>query len=122
MNAEDMVLPEFAFLDANYSGTDLLDRRSVVIHIPSGTIMEFIPEDEFGTDDPCLVKQQFIYRNIYGIDEPFVVFVHHCYTDEGRGSANRIRFEILHKAIQWFCEYMDWEDKAIFTEDTANIN
>lgn len=119
---DEFSLPEFAFLDAHYSDTDYLAQRDVAIHIPTGTILEFVPAEDFLHYDSDLIQREFDYHNVYGVEESFVVFVHHCFTDEGRGSANRIRFDILHKAIRWFCEYMDWEDKGIITEDTANMN
>lgn len=116
---DEFSLPEFAFLDAHYSDTDYLAKRDVAIHIPTGTILEFVPAEDSLHYDSDLIQRGFDYHNVYGAEESFVVFVHVYYTGESFDDRLDI---VLNKAIRWYRQYMDWEDGEMMADNTIKMN
>lgn len=114
----NLALPEFVFLDGNSPKGDTLQNRTVIQHIRSNTMLEVFNEDQF----PILslkeeiVKKEFNYLNQFNIEEKHLIAVHFSFAEEDELE------EVLNKTINWYCEYLAWEDGNIIEENNASKN
>lgn|GEM_PF-420424 len=117
MNAIELTLPEWAFLDGTSHLGNLLAGRDVLQHIPSFTLIEIFTVDE----TKLLFKEgiktkSFTYVNRFDEEEEHILAVHFSLAPDTEVD------EILDKAIYFYCEYLDWEDESLQEEDTSKQN
>ena len=113
----DLSLPEWVFLDGNSHLGNTLEGRDILQHIPSLTILELflLDEDTFVLNPPVKTKE-FLYTNVFGTIEKHMIALHFSLADD---------FEIntiMDKAIGFYTEFMDWEDKSLIIEETSKDN
>ena len=113
----NLTLPEWAFLDGNSHLADTLEGRNVLQHIQSYTIMEFFLLVENTVEQNLSVKtKEFTYKNIFGETERHLLAVHFTL-------ANDFELDwIMHNAIEFYKDFMDWEDKSLIIEETSKDN
>lgn len=113
----DLSLPEWVFLDGNSHLGNTLEGRDVLEHIPSFTIMELFMLDENSIEINQPVKtKEFIYTNVFGDIEKHLIAIHFSMVDD---------FEIdriMDKAIEFYIQFMDWEDQSLIIEETSKDN
>lgn len=112
-------LPEFVFLDGNSPNGDTLNHRTVIQHIRSFTILEVVHLDEHWMADFKSKTFDFEYKNRYGATENIKFALHFSLSTD---DDDEILQEIFEKSKQWYCEYLDWEDKNIDTDNLAINN
>lgn len=113
----NLTLPEWAFLDANNQLGNPLKERDVLLHVRTHTMMEVFALDETTLElFPGLKKRDFTYTNSLGITEKHCLAVHYSLAlyDELEAA--------LDKAVQFYCDYLSWEDNNINKEDTSKHN
>lgn len=107
-------LPAFAFLDGNSPEGDTLENRTVIVHLDTGTILEFF-HDEVLFKEGVTIKK-FSYMNMYGIIEDIVCAVQHS-------NLALIPTKMLMEiAIVWYRKYLNWEDKNIKRDINSENN
>jgi len=112
-----LTLPEWAFLDGNSHLGDMLEGRNVLQHLLSYTLVEFFPIGE----DPIFENQDikmksFLYRNIFGENEKHLLIVHFSLIEDTELE------EIEDMAIEFYKQYMDWEDNSLLIEEASKEN
>jgi hypothetical protein len=112
----EYTLPEFCFLDGNSPKGDTLDTRTVIQHIRSYTIMEAVALDEVILSEFTQPTFYFEYKNFAGVTEKHLLVLHFSLAEE------EMLTEIFQKTSQWYCEYMNWEDKNIINDATGANN
>lgn len=107
-------LPVFAFLDGHDGDNDHLKGRDIVLHLPTGGIIEFIQDFE---DEPSawISRTPFVYRDGFGADERITAYLLQC-------PAGNITADVIRAAIEWYCAYLDREDRNIAAGDMAGMN
>jgi len=86
--------------------------------LKSYTVLEVLLLDEikdFGFDKNAQ-KHKFIYKNFAGIEESHLFVVHFTLAEE-----NELP-EVFAKCEKWYCDYLDWEDKNIITDEHSKLN
>jgi len=113
----DLSLPEWVFLDGNSHLGNTLEGRDILQHIQSCTILELfmLEEDTIVLNPPVKVKE-FSYSNVFGDNEKHLIALHFSLADEDEID------RIMDKAIEFYREFMDWEDKSLIIEETSKDN
>jgi hypothetical protein len=112
-----LTLPEWVFLDGSSHLGDTLEGRNILQHTLSYTILEFLNVDENTIIDNHDVKMKlFNYKNIFGKIEKHLLFVHFSLVEDSELD------EIIDSAIQFYKQFMDWEDKSLLIEETSKEN
>lgn len=110
-------LPEFVFLDGNSHEGDSLEHRTVLQHVRSYTIVEVIDLDSTIADSGFKgEKLKFEHVNMLGVTETHLMVVHFSLAEYDDVTG------ILEKCREWYCSYLDWEDKRIIDGETAVMN
>ena len=109
-------LPEWVFLDGFSHQGNSLELRTVLQHIRSYTIIECIAMDEIDLSIFTGKKREFIYRDLFGIEEKHLFVVHFSLAEESELD------DILQKAEEWYLDYLKWEDQNIENDATAAHN
>lgn len=115
---KELTLPEFAWLEGGEHEKDgsPTKGRSIVYHTRSATVLEFFLRGRVFPNDG-VPSAEFEYRNMYGVTEDWVVLVHYSVLpDEDQLE------EIMSSAIDWYRDYLKWEDKNIAEENTSKLN
>lgn len=115
MKAIKLTLPSFAFLDGSSPKGDTLESRTVILHVRSASVLEFFHDEVLLKDN--VISKQFIYINRYGIEELITCAVHYFTLVEEK---ELIISEIVEPAIEWYKQYLDWEDNNIVRDITNN--
>lgn len=110
-----LTLPAFAFVESSGHEENMLEGRTVIIHVRSASIVEIFDRKNVSLNDGVL-RQKFTYTNRFGIKEPLVVALHYTSTLDPILDAEMIKKEILIPAAQWYCDYCSWEDENIYGE------
>lgn len=117
MKELNLTLPEWSFLDGQSHLGNTLEGRTVLQHIRSYTMIEVFAEDE---NTPIFKKEvktkEFDYVNQFGIKERHIIAIHFSLAENDQLD------EILDKAIKFYSDYMEWEDKNIVTEHKSKQN
>ena len=110
-------MPEWAFLDAQNQTGNLLEGRDVLLHVRTHTMMEIFAVDEMQLNlRPEVLTRNFEYTNRMGVKEKHCIAMHYnleFFTDLD---------EVLDKAVKFYCDYLNWEDRNIIDEDTSKHN
>jgi len=109
-------LPEWVFLDANAHDGDALEGRTVIQHIRSYTVIEVLALDEIMVSEMKTKPYLFNYKNKFGITEKHAMFVHFSLAEENELD------KVIAKAIDWYCNYLAWEDNNIESGQISSIN
>ena len=117
LKKQNLTLPEWAFLDAQNQLGNLLDGRDVLLHVRTHTMMEIFALDETTLElFPDVKKRDFTYRNSLDITEKYCLAVHYSLAEFA------VLDEVLDKAVQFYCDYLSWEDINIIESDTSKHN
>jgi hypothetical protein len=112
----NLTLPEWAFLDGNSHLGNSLESRTVIMHVRTNTVLEVLALDDTEVQLKAdVTKAKFHYSNSLGVIEQHIMIVHYTLASD---------FEIgliVQKAINFYCKYLDWEDKNILN-DTSKHN
>lgn len=114
-------LPAFAFVaGGDHEQPNPLQDRDVVLHIPTGTLIEFFDQtDEIRQQDiNQRLYHNFKYRNNQNEIEHMCAIVHSSPTLSIREDAELIRTQIIIPACKWYGAYCDWYD--IHIDDPAH--
>lgn len=117
MKAIKLTLPTFAFLDGNSPKGDTLEDRMVILHVRSASVLEFFHDEVEVLLKDTVISKQFSYINRYGIEELITCAVRYSPLVEGK---ELILSEIVEPAIEWYKQYLDWEDINIVRDITNN--
>ena len=104
----ELTLPEWAFLDAHSHLGNLLNGRTVILHIRSMTIIEIFDTDKALLNEDIL-KVSFKNTNT---GEQLIAALHFSTTIESKP----MLIDILKKCAAWYCDYCDWEDNNIISD------
>ena len=118
---EANTLPEFAFIDGSSHLGDLLENRTLVLHVPSRSIFECIycgedADSEFKAFSTKDIVLEFDYANLANEMEEYVVVLH---------SSDLKPIEIadlMEKLELWLINYFDWEDHNSMTTIQSSMN
>lgn len=113
MEAINLSLPEFAFLDGNFPNGNTLENRTVILHVRSATVLEFFHDVVLLKEN--IINKEFEYKNMHNIIETITCAVHFSPLVDDK---EIITNDIINPAIKWYKEYLTWEDKGI----NQNIN
>ena len=108
-----LTLPAFAFLEGSEHEKNLLEGRTVIVHVRSASIVEIFDRADVSLNDDVL-RLKFTYTNRFGIKEQLVAALHYTATLNPISEAELIKKEILIPAAQWYCNYCAWEDENIY--------
>lgn len=112
-----LTLPAFAFVECSGHEENLLEGRTVILHVRSASIVEIFERSNVSLNDDVL-RLKFTYTNRFGIKEELVSALHYTATLDPLLEAELIKNEILIPAAQWYCDYCEWEDKNIYGTET----
>lgn len=119
MKIIDVTLPEWAWINGSEHerGGDLLSHRNVILHVRSASVIEFFEDGNFmpAKDVPVY---EFDYTNNAGGKERHIAALHYSTTLTDSDSI----IELLHRAADWYKEYMTWEDRSIEEHEKAALN
>ena len=119
---DNYALPEFCFLDGMSHEGDLLEGRTVIQHIRSYTIIEAVSLDDVIMSDFKTPTFPFIYTNFAGIKEKHLLAVHFSLAWEMGSPVNETLTEIFKKCVDWYCNYLNWEDENILRDESGFNN
>ena len=116
-NEIDFTLPEWVFLNGNSHLGDTLEDRDVLQHNESFTIMEFFVVTYNPVElDSSVKSKEFTYTNILGEVETHLVAVHYSMAADFELNG------IIDQAIEFYKQFMDWEDTSLVIEETSKDN
>lgn len=104
----ELKLPEWAFLDAHSHLGNPLGNRTVILHIPTASILEILEADSVILNEDVL-KVPFT-NTVTG--ERLIAVLHYSTTIDSKSMI----VDLLKKCATWYCDYCDWEDKNISYE------
>ena len=116
MKMLNLTLPEFAFLDANHHQGDVLNARTVIIHIRTHTMMEALAWEDMLEIQLNTTTHEFTYTNSHDIIEHHILALHYSLAPEHDIP------DIMQKTAHWYREYLAWEDANIMSDDKATSN
>ena len=117
INNKNLTLPEWAFLDAKSHLGNELKGRTVILHIPSSSLIEIIYEysnKKIITDDVDLTYYFKNYRR-----ENMIALLHCCPAFKDRQA---ILDNILIPCAEFYSEYTRWEDCNIMDYEFSKLN
>jgi hypothetical protein len=110
-------LPQIVFFDGNSHLGDGLEDRTVIMHIPSTTILEVIDLSEVKEFSFKQPTYEFEYMNRYAAFEKHMFVVHFSMLhDPGTPMDDQLK-EQLKECAEWYCDYLAWEDNNIIDSD-----
>lgn len=112
----NLTLPAFAFIE-NQTDKGVLTGRNVILHVRSASVIEILNKDDVINLSENALTCEFDYVNAWGVVEHYLAALHFCATLDVETDRNLIIDGGLSPAADWFCEYMDWEDKNIIREN-----
>ncbi|HTO15932.1 MAG TPA: hypothetical protein VLZ83_09175 [Edaphocola sp.] len=102
--SKNFPLPEFTLLDGENQFGEQLMERSVVLHVPTGTLLEVVSVDPSEVSKYSEIKHfPFVFTNADGEDE------HHLLLLQQTNSENDLQ-DVFVKAAQWYGNYCNWLD------------
>lgn len=109
---KELSLPEFAFMDDDCHGATKLNERTVIIHIPTLTIMEVVEAKD------VILNSNITYKTFEVTGEDLLICVHRsAYFND------KIKLlEVLDDAIKWYTDYCHWEDGNIKNNELSTLN
>ena len=113
---KDYTLPEWAFLDGNSHEGDLLDKRSVILHVRSASVIEIIDRDN---DNFTPSKNTLTYKFKYTSpihEQRLMCVLHYSATLHINSDREFIKQEIMKPCAMWFSNYCKWEDNNILDD------
>ena len=119
MELANLNLPEFAFLAAHCHLGDQLEGRTVILHVRSARIIEIFDEGQEVYIDDSVLTLKFNYHTAAGL-EYFTAALHYCPTLNKDLDRKMIKEQIMKPACEWYCNYVDWEDRNIIDDMLAD--
>jgi SRSO17 transposase len=113
----NLTLPEWVFLDGNSHLGDTLENRVILQHVKSFTIIElYILMENAYKINPALKTKKFTYKNIADEKEKHLLVVLFSL------AADYELDMIMENAIEFYKQFMDWEDASLIIEETSKDN
>ena len=112
----NVTLPAFAFVESSGHDGDLLQGRTVILHVRSASVIEIFEEENFFPKEG-VITLRFFNRNHLGEKEYYIAALHYCATLDEKYDKKAILEQIVAPAAQWYCDYCDWEDKNILENE-----
>lgn len=112
----DLSLPAFAFVDG-WGDDDNLQGRTVIVHCPTGTILEVLPTKDILYVDDDNYRSSFVFKftGVSSIEEAYIMMLHTSPTFDKVADAGTIK-ELMKEAAKWLVNYFTWEDHNIIRE------
>ena len=110
----ELSLPAFAFVEG-WGDEDDLQGRTVIVHCPTGTILEAMPTKDILHVDNDVLSLCFIYTGVSGLKESYIMMLHTSPTFDKVADAGTIK-ELMKEAAKWLVNYFTWEDHNIIRE------
>lgn len=122
MKIIDLTLPEWGWIDGGDHETkgNELNGRQVFTHLWSATVLEVFDRKNVVAKTTTL-QYDFEYLNIFGIAEQKTMLLHYSAKID-RDTDEDILLEIMAKGAKWYCDYCQWEDKNILSDELASMN
>lgn len=98
----ELKLPEWAFLDGYSHLGNQLNGRTVIIHVPSMTIIEIFEKNQILLNEGAI---KISFRNTC-TNEQLIAALHLSDTIESKSELK----DLLKKCASWYCDYCDWEE------------
>lgn len=105
----ELSLPAFAFVEG-WGDDDNLQGRTIIVHCPTGTIIEALPTKDILYFDNDILSLCFKYTGVTGLKEAYIMVLHTSPTFDKVADAGTIK-ELMKEAGRWFANYLSWEDK-----------
>ena len=102
-------LPEWAFLDAETHEGNLIGTRTIVEHVPTGTILEIFDRDF----DTFVLKPDvltFNFKNDGLRVERLIIALHRSFTMYQEEDRDKL-LGLMKRCAVWYCDYCDWFDR-----------
>jgi hypothetical protein len=113
----NITIPEWAFLDGNTHDGNLLEKRVVIFHSKSLSVIEMFNRDSVVLYlEPGVPSYKFKNTHTDEPDENLIAVVHYCAKFDTRKERERIKRDILIPCAKWYCEYCEWEDRNIASD------
>ena len=126
MKIKEYNLPEWAFLDAHSHLGDELEKRTVLLHIRSASIIELLDEEQVNGIhfNAGFLFYDFEYKSplLGGIVEKLKLILHYSATLNVNQDAEYIVEKILKPCAEFYCSYATWEDRNIAKDELSNLN
>lgn len=110
----ELSLPAFAFVEG-WGDDDNLQGRTIIVHCPTGTILEALPTKDILYFDNDILSLCFKYTGVTGLKEAYIMVLHTSPTFDKVADAGTIK-ELMKEAARWFANYLSWEDKNIIED------
>ena len=110
----ELSLPAFAFVEG-WGDDDNLQCRTVIVHCPTGTILEAMHTKDILGLNSGVLSLRFNYTGITGLKEAYVMLLHTSPTFDKVADAGTIK-ELMKEAARWLVNYFSWEDKNIIED------
>ena len=111
---EQQISRAFAFVDG-WGEDDQLRDRTVIVHCPTGTIVEALLAENALSINNDMQTMRFNYTGASGIKEQYIMVLHVSPTFDKDIDRATI-YEVMKGAAKWFAQYMEWEDNNIMRE------
>ena len=111
----ELSLPAFAFV-YGWGEKDILKDRTVIVHCPTGTIVEALLAEHALSINNDVQTMRFNYTGDSGIKEQYIMVLHVSPSFDKAIDRATIH-EVTKGAARWFAQYMEWEDANIINED-----
>lgn len=103
-------LPEFCFLDGNSHEGNALQDRTVIQHVRSYSVFDVIDLSKIAEHEIKAETYHFTYVNTLGEKERHMLVLHFSLSFEPGSQELNALFE---KTADWYCKYLEWEDRNI---------
>lgn len=109
-------LPEWAFLDGYSHEGDSLEKRTVILHTRSASVIEIIDRDNDNfTSSENALTYKFKYTSPVHVQRLMCV-LHYSATLNVHSDKEFIKQSIMKPCAIWFCKYAAWEDGNILDD------
>lgn len=110
MNPYELNLQEFMFLHESEHEFEVPRNRTLILHSRTASVLEIFDtdNDEFALN-PNLNTIEFKYKN-----ENLLIVPHYTFAEDVN--------TVMDKAIKWYCDYCQWEDKHFDNEIKTTSN
>jgi hypothetical protein len=107
-------LPEWNFLNGNSHECDYLQERTIILHLPSFTILEVIKIDKIKEISDKIPVFQFQVANKFDKLESLQFYIH-CTLSNDLSS-------ILRDSAIWYSNYLEGEESTELNKEKCNQN
>lgn len=105
----ELNLPEWVFLDSETHEGNPLGTRTIVEHVPTGTVLEIFDRDfdTFGLKPDVLT---FNFKNNGLRIERMLIALHRSFVLDQKDDRAEL-LALMKRCAVWYCDYCDWLDR-----------